>query len=163
MRIPQKFWLNGLNFECTRCGWCCSAPGGFVHGSEDEFRAIAEHMSLDFKTFLKKYTIDDAGYLSLASSEKGPCIFYDNGCKIYPVRPTQCRTFPFWQGLLTSEMEWQEMAGKCPGIGNGRLWRPEKIMEFYHANNLPYYKTPDWLRFYFRQQVVARQLEESKI
>jgi Fe-S-cluster containining protein len=155
--MKQNFWRNGLKFECTRCGWCCTAPGGFVHGSEDEFRAIAEYMSLDFETFLKEYTVDDDGYLSLASRKEGACIFYDNGCQIYPVRPTQCRTFPFWQGLLMFEKEWHKMADKCPGIGNGRLWPTDKIMEFYHANNLPYFKTPNWLRVYFCRSAVVRK------
>ena len=163
MRIPKEFWLEGLNFECTRCGWCCSAPGGFVHGSEDEFRAIAEYLSLEFDTFLKKYTIDDAGYVSLASDKNGPCIFYEQGCAVYSVRPTQCRTFPFWPGLLTSEKEWHKMAEKCPGISSGRLWPADEIVAFYNANSPSYYKIPDWLRRYFHRLSITHQTEESGI
>jgi len=44
------------------------------------------------------------------------CIFFDTDkkrCSIYPVRPLQCRTFPFWQQFKNSE---DEVRRECPGI-----------------------------------------------
>ena len=35
------------------------------------------------------------------------------------MKPTQCRTFPFWPDLLGSEDEWKETKRYCPGIGKG--------------------------------------------
>ena len=40
----------------------------------------------------------------------------DKKCQIYSVRPTQCRTFPWWPQNLKSEKEWQEAARYCEGI-----------------------------------------------
>lgn len=44
------------------------------------------------------------------------CVFFDESmkrCSIYPVRPRQCRTFPFWEQFKSNEEEVRE---ECPGI-----------------------------------------------
>ena len=48
--------------------------------------------------------------------EHADCVFWegDAGCAIYPVRPTQCRTFPFWSEHLRSPEAWRERAGGSP-------------------------------------------------
>lgn len=59
----------------------------------------------------------------LRSKEDTTCVFYDNGCTIYPVRPAACRLFPF----LVEEKENQKgdlvltigFNPSCPGIGKG--------------------------------------------
>ena len=43
------------------------------------------------------------------------CLFFDrekNGCGIYPVRPEQCRTFPFWPWFREHP---EEVFEECPG------------------------------------------------
>lgn len=40
------------------------------------------------------------------------------GCSIYPVRPTQCRTWPFWPSNLKSRSAWESSAQSCPGMRN---------------------------------------------
>ena len=82
--------MTGLKFSCHGCGHCCTFPGGFVYGSEKEFRRIAEYLDLPFETFLERYTEEIDGMVSLVSPDGGPCVFYDKGCTIYPVRPSQC-------------------------------------------------------------------------
>jgi Fe-S-cluster containining protein len=52
---------------------------------------------------------------------------YDNGCKIYDVRPSQCRTFPFWKSNLESMAEWEKLKRTCPGIDKGKLYSLEDI------------------------------------
>lgn len=37
-------------------------------------------------------------------------------CTIYPVRPTQCHTFPWWPHLVDSKESWQQAAACCEGI-----------------------------------------------
>ena len=93
-----KVWHDGLKFSCHGCGHCCTFPGGFVYGSEKEFRRIAEYLGLAFETFLERYTEEIDGKVSLVSPDNGPCVFYDKGCSIYPVRPSQCSSYPFWAG-----------------------------------------------------------------
>lgn len=42
------------------------------------------------------------------------CVFLDgNQCSIYPVRPLQCRTFPFWDHFKT---EIDQLLKECPGV-----------------------------------------------
>ena len=40
---------------------------------------------------------------------------------VYPVRPAQCRTWPFWNSNLESEETWKEVVSVCPGSGCGNL------------------------------------------
>jgi len=61
------------------------------------------------------------------------CIFLTDiglgrrGCAIYPVRPLQCCTWPFWTENLRSIYTWEKAAAKCPGINHGPLWSFEEI------------------------------------
>ena len=48
-------------------------------------------------------------------------------CMIYPVRPSQCRMWPFWPSNLANPAAWNETAQKCPGINRGRLYSCEEI------------------------------------
>ncbi len=43
---------------------------------------------------------DENGETVLKLKENGDCVFWDDGCTIYPERPRQCRTFPFWGETL---------------------------------------------------------------
>jgi Fe-S-cluster containining protein len=47
------------------------------------------------------------------------CVFWRDGCTVYGARPVQCRTYPFWSGLLASAETWREAGEECPGIGGG--------------------------------------------
>lgn len=68
------------------------------------------------------------GELALKEKPNGDCIFHDGGCSIYPVRPAQCRTFPFWLKNLRNEQAWQDTAAGCPGIGQGELHDRERVL-----------------------------------
>lgn len=35
---------------------------------------------------------------------------------MYNFRPVQCRTYPFWTGILADESSWKSEAKHCPGI-----------------------------------------------
>ena len=52
------------------------------------------------------------------------CVFLEpqtRRCSVYPARPTQCRTFPFWRSSVV-EGEWtDEVRALCEGIGRGPL------------------------------------------
>jgi Fe-S-cluster containining protein len=62
------------------------------------------------------------------------CIFLQNEaggrqCMIYSVRPSQCRSWPFWASNLASPGAWNKAAHKCPGINRGRHYSFEEIEE----------------------------------
>jgi Fe-S-cluster containining protein len=46
---------------------------------------------------------------------------------IYPVRPSQCRIWPFWTENLKSPDTWNQAVQKCGGINHGRFYSFEEI------------------------------------
>jgi len=48
-------------------------------------------------------------------------------CMIYPVRPAQCRAWPFWPDNLATPAAWNNAAQKCPGINRGKFYSFEEI------------------------------------
>ena len=97
-----KFWKNGIQFDCHQCGNCCTFEGGAIYASEEEFIKIANHLNISEEDFYKQYTFDINNLVSIKSHSDGPCFFYKNGCSIYDVRPTQCRTYPFWPEIMNN-------------------------------------------------------------
>lgn len=69
----------------------------------------------------------------MKSREDTLCVFYNNGCSIYPVRPNACRLFPFRveedstaSGDMLLSIRYNP---SCPGIGKGRSVDKEKLKE----------------------------------
>ena len=112
------WYANGLRFECTGCGQCCTGAPGYIWVDEEEIQQIADYLDLTIEEFSKRYLRRVKGRLSLLELPKTfDCIFLkERKCQIYPVRPMQCRTFPWWPQNLKSEKEWQEAARTCEGI-----------------------------------------------
>lgn len=114
----EPWYANGLRFECTGCGQCCTGAPGYIWVDEQEIQQIAAFLKLSLEEFSRRYLRRVKGRLSLLELPKTyDCIFLkDKKCQIYPVRPTQCRTFPWWPQNLKSEKEWKEAARYCEGI-----------------------------------------------
>lgn len=56
-------------------------------------------------------------------------------CSIYPVRPVQCRTWPFWPENLASRRAWDDAAEGCPGMRkDGQFYPVEKIRIIRDSN-----------------------------
>ena len=51
----------------------------------------------------------------------------DGRCRVYPVRPLQCATWPFWTENLKPETWNGPVRETCPGIGQGRLYSRAEI------------------------------------
>ena len=51
----------------------------------------------------------------------------DSGPKVYPVRPAQCRTWPFWESNVESPEAWERTKAVCPGSGRGQLIPAEEV------------------------------------
>ena len=68
--------------------------------------------------------------LSLREQPNKDCIFWrDGGCSVYPGRPLQCRTYPFWRHIVDEEDGWEREAASCPGIGVGPHWSEKAVQE----------------------------------
>ena len=80
--------------------------------------------------FLKQYCAIAEEKVELRENAQKECIFLeDNRCIIYPVRPLQCRTFPFWPENLKSHFRWSQLKQFCRGIDQGKHHSIEKIEE----------------------------------
>ena len=106
----DPWYSQGLRFQCTECGKCCSGAPGHVWVTPDEIAAIAEYMDLSVEDFSEKYVRRVGKRYSLTEQpDSYTCTLLKNKlCSIYPVRPKQCRTFPFWPEHLVSPEGWLE-------------------------------------------------------
>lgn len=136
--MAQREWYaDGLRFECTQCGACCTGRPGFVLFDDEEAAAIAERLGVTQEEFREQYTHDTPAGRSLAEvkTEFGyDCVFLDRDndsgkplCSIHDLRPTQCRTFPFWPENLRSRAAWNRVAKECEGVNRGKLVPIEEI------------------------------------
>ena len=119
---PQPWYAPGLNFTCTQCGNCCTGGPGYVWVTETELRAIAEYRGVSYGEVRYQDARPVGNDISLREHANGDCIYFDGqnrGCTIYPVRPVQCRTWPFWDSNLASPEAWQGLKPRCPGAGQG--------------------------------------------
>lgn len=114
---------GALRFECQRgCTKCCEVSG-YVYFTEDDLRNAARFLGMSAKSFEKKYVYRTRHLLRMRKPRgERQCHFLDKGgCGIHPVKPTQCRLFPFWPELVEDRAEWRKTARYCPGIGKGEL------------------------------------------
>jgi uncharacterized protein len=127
--VDHAWYKNGLQFRCTRCGNCCTGPPGFVWVNDEEISAIARYRSETKEQTEALYTRLCDGERSLKEKANGDCVFYDRqaGCTIYPVRPRQCRTWPFWESNVVTREAWQKTCEICPGAGQGELISEHEI------------------------------------
>jgi len=125
----SEWYADGLRFECTRCGNCCTGPQGHVWMSPRDQESVAHFLGLSHDRFGKRYLRLVGNLMSLVDKPNGDCIFLTEGkrCSIQPVKPRQCLTFPFWPRVTASKQSWEEMAQSCPGMGQGGLYKPEEV------------------------------------
>jgi len=94
----------------------------------EDISAAARFLRLSEEQFLERYCRRVLFRISLLEHPNGDCVFLTpSGCAIYPVRPLQCRTFPFWAHVLSSPTAWEAVKQRCPGVGRGRLYSRAEI------------------------------------
>jgi Fe-S-cluster containining protein len=122
------FFDEGIRFECQRCGDCCTGDPGVVRVDEGEIADIAAYLGMSASAVVGGFLYPWENGHSIREAGDGRCLFFEGGCRIYPVRPTQCRAFPFWFANLRSEARWNKIHNQCPGIGTGRRYTKSEIM-----------------------------------
>jgi len=130
----NKWYIAGLHFECMQCGACCAGPDeGYIWVTKPEIALIGKYLNEPAEQLWGKY-IKRMGKRAtiLEKPVSKDCIFLTNtdgklGCAIYPVRPNQCRTWPFWQDNLATADHWKLASLKCRGINRGKLYSFEEI------------------------------------
>jgi len=119
MTDTSQFPFTFNQDACATCRGTCCRWGGYVWLTEEEMMDIAQCKGMELGNFADTYVRAASGRLSLQDrlidGEHICCMFdpYDNKCTIYGHRPSQCRTFPFWNGNREKYMELLEF---CPGI-----------------------------------------------
>lgn len=124
------WYADGLQFECSQCGDCCSGEPGYVFVDESEIEALLVETKLEREEFEKKFLRRVGRDYSLKEYPDGDCIFLDpksRRCLVYNARPIQCRTWPFWDSTLAGPTDWKETCEACPGAGKGKMYSFEEI------------------------------------
>ena len=114
----------------SNTGQSCNSPTRMLVPANkmDEAAAIARYMETSEDLFLDWFVrwIDDK--LALVDGPEEHCIFLEDGkCTVYPVRPKQCRTYPFWPEILISKDKWNNEVMRCEGINQGDVVDTEHV------------------------------------
>ncbi len=127
----EPWFKDGLRFECTQCGDCCTGAPGYVWVNREEIQALADELGLAVADFEKQYVRQVGIRKSLIEYANGDCVFFDGRarkCTVYNGRPRQCRTWPFWQSNVATPEAWKQTCQACPGSGKGKLHTVEKVL-----------------------------------
>ena len=117
--FPYKF----DEIRCSTCeGNCCIGESGYIWITKEEISKLALFQKISVEDVVVqslrkvgyKYSINEIQL----SKDNFVCKFFDlnkKQCSIYEVRPSQCRTFPFWD-YYKEKVE--EVKKECPAIVN---------------------------------------------
>ena len=127
--MSEHWYKDGLRFRCTQCGDCCTGEPGYVWVNAEELAAIAAHRGETVEEVTALYTRLSLRGRTLREKANGDCVLYEKGkgCTVYPVRPRQCRTWPFWESNVATPEHWAHTCSICPGSGRGELIPSEEI------------------------------------
>ena len=102
-----------MDFKCRGCGACCRIKDGIVRVDDAEIKRISKFLGMSEQEFIDRETeiAPDRKGLILKSRADESCAYLteDSRCRIHPVKPDKCRTFPFeWTNADSHEV--------CPGL-----------------------------------------------
>jgi Fe-S-cluster containining protein len=135
----QPWYSDGLQFQCTGCGDCCTGAPGYVWVNQAEIDALAQRLGMEVDAFERKYVREVGVRRTLKERKNYDCVFLDaetRKCTVYEHRPRQCRTWPFWNSNLKSPEAWQQTCEVCPGSGKGKLYSIELIEQQREVINI---------------------------
>ena len=87
--MAESHWFaEGLQFECTRCGNCCTGSPGSVRVSREEIELLAKDFNLKPKEFRARFTrrLPD-GAISLIEKPNRDCVFWDQERGLHRICP----------------------------------------------------------------------------
>jgi len=114
---PYKF----DELKCSQCeGNCCIGESGYIWITKQECKKLASHLNISIEELGDKYLFKVGYKYSIKEKQISPtsyaCEFFDlekKQCSIYEARPSQCRTFPFWEYFKNNI---EEVKQECPAI-----------------------------------------------
>jgi len=110
-----------LRFQCTGCGRCCTGRGEhFIEATRAEQERIRAFLGVTWRWFRRRYVTAYADGTEGLHWDGDRCAFLNGArCRIYAVRPAQCRHYPFWPEVVRSPGAWAREGHRCEGIGRG--------------------------------------------
>lgn len=134
--LPKLFIPEELYFACTGCGKCCRYEPGFVFLTQKDIANITNFLKISKEDFIKNYTKKYNDLYSLVEKSNYDCVFWGKevlggkgGCRIYDVRPVQCKNYPFWISVFTSKKSFVETKKFCPGFNEaGKKYNKDEII-----------------------------------
>lgn len=129
MNEDKPWYEQGLRFECTQCGDCCTGAPGFVWVNKQEIAALAKRLNMEVPDFEREYVRNVGIRKSLVEYDNGDCVFLDDQrkCTVYEDRPRQCKTWPFWDSNVATPDDWDYTCSVCPGCNKGNFVPLEEI------------------------------------
>jgi len=140
----KRWYDKSISFACTACGKCCTSKNkvkvflndreinqisNYLQISTDHFISYYTDLIYDnkntdnhFEEVLRYITLKSKGYDGKQPQQQNRCIFLSsssesiNKCSIYEVRPTQCRTYPYWPQHMIGRAEWLSESLNCEGM-----------------------------------------------
>ena len=91
---------------------------------------------MDIDKFKGEFLYPFRDSFSIKEKDNYKCVFYENGCSIYSVRPNQCQTYPFWIKNMRSEANWENEKKQCMGIGKGKLYSEKEILDILEKSEI---------------------------
>jgi Fe-S-cluster containining protein len=158
----SKALEKGIHFSCMMCGTCCRGlDEGEVYLYNEDIKRLANHLNFKgfegLREFAKRYLkiIDDSFLWKEIGGERKKiyrfktlafkfignddhCPFLkDNKCSVHEARPFQCRCFPFWQMMISSNSNFINYSKKCLGLRQlkGNFYSKENILEWAMAEH----------------------------
>ncbi len=121
MMTKEGFCYTFNSSACASCGGaCCIGESGYIWVSRNEIELIANYLNISLEELGQKYLKRVKNRYSLqevkTKNDGYACIFFDiksRLCQIYPVRPKQCQTFPFWEQFKN---DIENLKKECPGV-----------------------------------------------
>lgn len=117
-RVNSPENINPPDFTCEKCGECCKVDG-YVYLKKGEAEKIAQYIAIPVDEFKRKFTdwrMLQGRVLKQVGTE---CVFLvDRRCVVYPARPVQCSSFPYWKHVINDSDEWEHLKTFCPGVRN---------------------------------------------
>ena len=114
--------MDGVRFTCQPgCRNCCEVTG-YVYLTEEDLLRAAQYLGMTAADFESKYVIRYKKLLRFRKPRGSQCHFLNaRGCGIHPVKPVQCRLYPFWPELVENRRKWNLEKRCCPGLDKGEL------------------------------------------
>ncbi|MGA7279886.1 MAG: YkgJ family cysteine cluster protein [Desulfocapsaceae bacterium] len=101
-------------FQCRQCGFCCHGESTVSLNETDQKNMVAA-LNLTSAQVAERYWRVNGTRVQMKTIE-GHCIFYREGCTVYPGRPWRCAQWPLVPAILHDENNFITIRESCPGI-----------------------------------------------